>query len=805
MKNLICSLAALLALPFAAFSQTTTVSGKVNSASGEPLPYALVQLEGTYNSTLTKPDGSFSFQLSGNSYCLAVRLLGYENFRHCYALPGDENITIVMLPAAYMKEELIVSGTRADENSAMSYSTVTKEEIKKQNYGQDLPMLLNMQTSVVTTSDAGTGFGYTGIRIRGSDATRVNVSINGIPVNDAESQGMYWVDMPDLASSTDNIQIQRGVGTSANGAGSFGGSVNLQTGTERNDAYGELLLSGGSFNSWRVTAKAGTGLLKEHWMFETRLSRLQSDGYIDRGSSDLKSWYMSGAYYGKKLTVKAISFSGDEKTYQCWYGVPQDLLKTNRTFNPAGIHTLPNGTIAYYDNETDNYRQDYYQLHFILRTNENWKINWAFHATKGKGYYEQYREGENLSAYGLDTANTYSDLVRRKWLDNWFYGITWNANYNSEKKLSFAVGGAVNNYEGAHYSEIIWGTSLPYGTPPVYRYEDNFASKSDANIYSRLNYAATDAINLFADLQYRNVQYHFSGPDTNGVFLPQKVNLNFFNPKAGITLRVSGQSYVYASIAVGNKEPNRDDFVNSTSESRPQKESLYDGELGWKFRSKNLIAEANLYYMHYTDQLVLTGKINDVGAYTRENVPISFRRGIELAAAYKISKQFSLAANTTLSQNQIKNFHEFIDDYDNGVQIDSLHASPDIAFSPAAIAALQLNWEYKRFRSSLQGKYVSKQYLDNTSNESRMIDSYFTGNLLLSWTAIKKQEGENIRTKSYLMDELSFGLQINNLFNTLYSSNGYTYGYIYGGSYSLNNYYFPQAGINAMGMVTMRF
>lgn len=810
MKKLLFGLAAFLVLPIAVFSQTTTVSGKVLNEKEEPLPYAVVNAEGTMSSAITRIDGSFSLKISAqDSFCLKVMMTGYETGRYCIAAKdADKPVTIRMRESALLKAEVIVRATRADDNSAMSYSNVSKEEIEKQNYGQDLPYLLNMQTAVVTTSDAGAGVGYTGIRIRGSDATRINVTINGIPVNDAESQGMYWVDLPDIASSTDNIQIQRGLGTSTNGAGAFGGAVNLQTGSESREPFAELLLSGGSFGTQRITAKAGTGLMKDHWMFETRLSRIGSDGYIDRASSDLKSWYMSGTYYGKNLTVKAIRFSGTEKTYQAWYGVPQDSLETNRSFNPAGLYYDANRTVRYYENETDNYRQDYYQLHFILRGNAHWTFNWALHATRGLGYYEQYRQAEDLQNYGFDTLIT-SDLVRRLWLDNWFYGLTWNMRYNSLKKLSCSFGGAVNNYEGAHYDEIIWGTNLPQFTPSRYRYNENFAVKSDGNAYARFNYAVNDALNIFADFQLRDVRYHFTGPDTSGNYLPQDVRFLFFNPKAGLTFRLNDASYTYASLAVGNKEPNRDDFVNSTSESRPQHETLYDAEAGWKFRSGKMQAEASLYYMQYKNQLVLTGKVNDVGAYTRQNVKSSFRRGVELAAAFRLSSQFDLSANAGLSQNKITDFHEFIDTYDSAFsytgQIDSLHELTDIAFSPAAVAALQLGWNYKSFRAVLQGKYVGKQFLDNTSNETRMIDPYFTGNLLLSWTAIDKQKAENRMTKACKMDQLSFSVQVNNLFNTLYSANGYTYGFFAGGEYYLYNYYYPQAGINVMGMMTMKF
>lgn len=808
MKKIICSVAAALVLSLNLFAQSE-VKGKVtNTETGEGLAGAVILVQGTYAGTTADANGDFVLHnVKGNSCCLIVKYIAYVTDTVCVSLPAAAPVAIGLRADPASMQEVIIQAVRSGDNSPMTYSNVSNDDIAQQNFGQDLPYLLNMQPSVVTTSDAGAGVGYTGIRIRGSDASRVNVTINGVPVNDAESQGTYWVDIPDIASSTENIQVQRGVGSSTNGAGAFGGSVNLQTDGIRAQPFAEVRTSGGSFNSWRVTAKAGTGILNNRWSFETRLSKSGSDGYIDRGSSDLSSWYFSGTYLGKKLTVKAITFSGREKTYQCWYGVPQDSLKTNRTYNPAGEYYDRNGNLAYYDNQTDNYQQDYYQLHFVLRANAHWNVNWSLHATKGKGYYEEYRMGDFLSDYGFnDSLQSTSDLVRRLWLDNWFYGIVYGIHYDSHQKFTMTIGGGANNYEGKHYDEIIWGTNLPAGTPPVYRYNNDFAHKSDVNVFARMNYQVSPKINLYADLQYRNVMYGFNGLDTLGNVLPQDVSLSFFNPKAGLMVRVSERSLAYASFAVGNKEPNRDDYVNSSELSRPKPETLYDGEAGWKFRGEIVFADANLYYMQYKNQLVLTGKVNDVGAYTRENVAQSYRRGIELSAGLLMGKQLTLTANTAISQNKIVNYHEFIDDYDNGVQIDSLHSLSDIAFSPNMVSAIALSWEHpKGFRATLQEKFVGKQFLDNTSNDSRSIDPYACTNLTLSWTAIKRIEGANIKTKPYAMDELTFGLQVNNLLNTMYVSNGYTYGFVYGGSYNLYNYYYPQAGLNVMGMVTMKF
>lgn len=798
-------------VPFAAFAQSH-VSGVVKNPNGQALPFVIVHVDGTYNTTQTDMEGKFVLRgVTGPQYCLTVQMAGFETYRKCYTLPNDTAPAITMLTGVYMRDEVIVSSTRAENGSGMAYTNVSKEEIAGLNYGQDLPYILNLQPSVVTTSDAGAGVGYTGIRIRGSDGTRVNVTINGIPVNDAESQGTFFVDIPDIASSTENIQVQRGVGTSSNGAGAFGGSINLQTDALVKNPYSELTVSGGSFNTWRTTAKAGTGLLNNKWSFETRLSRLMSDGYIDRASSDLASWYASGAYYGNRLTVKAITFSGHERTYQAWYGVPEDSLKAgNRTFNPAGMYFDASGNIRYYENQVDDYRQDYYQLHFIARGNEKWTFNWALHATKGKGFYEEFREDNSYSSYnlvnpviGADTLYT-TDLVRRKWLDNWFYGITYGVNYTNSRNIRLTIGGAANRYDGDHYGEVIWAEVLPAGTAPEHRYYKDNATKTDVNVFTKLNWQAAEKINVFVDLQYRNVNYSFTGLDSTGSQLPQDVALSFFNPKAGVTYYANARNIFYASFSTGNKEPNRNDFTESSPESRPEHETLYDAEAGWKFHSEIFAADVNLYYMHYVNQLVLTGRVNDVGAYTRENVPVSFRRGAEVAFGWNITKQINLLANATFSQNKVEGFSEFLDDYDNGGQVQNVYTgSTDLAFSPAVISGMQLAWQHPQgFRAALQGKYVGKQYLDNTSNETRKIDPYFTANLNLSWNVFgpENNPGQKTRTSS-----LTVSLLVNNLFNTLYSSNGYTYGYIYGGQTSYYNYYYPQAGINFLGMVSVKF
>ncbi|HTF03003.1 MAG TPA: TonB-dependent receptor [Bacteroidia bacterium] len=802
MNKLILGLAAVI-LPLSALAQTNEIRGRVTDSLANPVPYAVVVIEGTYISTQTDGDGAFLLHSKSDSgCCLIVHALGYTDFRKCYDSPPP-NVNVIVKQSPYMKDEVVVSATRVDNNSGVAFTNVSKEQISQENFGQDLPYVLNNQTSVVTTSDAGNGFGYTGVRIRGSDATRINVTINGIPVNDAESQGAFWVDMPDIVSSTENIQIQRGIGTSTNGAGAFGGSLNLQTELNRRNAYSDLTLSGGSFNSWRATAKAGTGIINKRWSFDLRLSQLGSDGFIDRGRSDLRSWYLSGGYYGDKLSVKAITFSGRERTYQCWNGVPDDsIMAGNYTYNPAGIYYDSAGTELFYKDQVDAYGQDYYQLHFILQGNEKWMFNWSLFATRGKGYYEEYKEDQSLSDYNInDNSSNVNDLIRRRWLDNWYYGIVYAAHYNSGKNISMTIGGASTIFDGKHFGEVIWATGLPAGETLGGHYYDDDAQKTDHNIFVKVNYAIGEKIHVFGDVQARMINYSFTGLDSTGAQLPQDADFLFVNPKAGIIAHVAKNQTVYLSFGVGNKEPNRDDFTNSSPASRPLHETLYDVEAGWKFGSNKLGMEVNLYYMLYKNQLVLTGKVNDVGAYTRENVAESYRRGIEITVGYNISKQFNISGNATLSQNKIGEFHEFMDDYDIFIQQENVFLNTDIAFSPSVISAGVFTWNNgKGINASVIGKFVGKQFLDNTSSYTRQIDPYFTLGLNASWTAIRPGTKENQK-----LSELRFGVQVSNLLNTMYSSNGYTYGYIYTGMQSRYNYYYPQAGITVMGMVSMKF
>ncbi|MGB3949187.1 MAG: TonB-dependent receptor [Bacteroidia bacterium] len=809
-------MAMLIALPCSVFAQFR-VSGKIkNKATAETIAGAVIGVENTYITTTSKADGSYELaKLKPGKYVVYASFLGYQKYTDTLELSSDKPLDITLAESTVLMDEVIVSATRVGDKSAMAYTNVSKKQIAEQNLGQDLPYLLNMQQSVVTTSDAGAGVGYTGIRIRGVDATRVNVTINGVPVNDAESQGTFWVNLPDFASSVDNIQIQRGVGTSTNGAGAFGGSLNIETNKLNSTAYGEYNTSYGSFNTLKNTVNVGSGLINDKFAFDARLSKITSDGFIDRASSDLKSYYLSGAYYGKKTIVKFIHFAGLEKTYQSWYGIPEARLKgdtqgmntyiQNNWLDTEEADNLLNSnsrTYNYYtyDNQIDHYQQNYYQLHVSHELNKNWNANLALHYTKGFGYYEEYKKNQSLSNYGLndvivgnDTVSS-TNLIRRRWLDNDFYGTTFSLNYNNHKKLSAIVGGAYNNYVGTHFGEIIWAEFASNGNLN-HRYYNDSADKADFNVFVKANYLITQKLNLFADIQYRTFNYSFLGFNSQLMNVNQTVVLNFVNPKIGFNYDLSANANVYASYSVGNKEPSRDDFTQSTPESRPKHETLNDFEVGYKHSTKKAMLSINAYWMDYKKQLVLTGKINDVGAYNRANVASSYRQGIEAALGVKLLKQLSWDVNATFSKNKIKQFEEFVDDYDNGVQQKIIHNNTDIAFAPNIIAGSSLVFEpIQNLKFTFLSKYVGEQFLDNTSTDTRKLDAFFVNDFRINYSFKTKY----IRT-------VGITLAVNNLFNEKYESNGYTWGYVAGGQRIVENFYYPQAGTNYLMGLTFKF
>ena len=658
-------------------------------------------------------------------------------------------------------EEVNVNAIKADKNTPIAFTNLSKKEIEKSNLGQDLPFLISLTPSIVTTSDAGAGIGYTGFRIRGTDPSRINVTINGIPLNDSESQGVWWVNMPDFASSLENIQIQRGVGTSTNGAAAFGASINLQTIGINEVAYAKTNNTFGSFNTLKNNIELGTGVINNKFTFDTRLSKIISDGYIDRAESDLKSLYIQGAYFDKTSILKGIIFSGKERTFQAWNGVPSKYLDTNRTYNSYT-----------YENEVDNYSQTHYQLHYSKNLNLNTNINLAAHYTHGQGYYEQEKLAQNLIDYNLsniiignDTISS-TDLIRRKWLNNDFGGITYSLNHK-KNKLNLIIGGAYNKYSGQHYGNIIWAEYASNGSFE-HEYYRNIATKFDNNVFVKSDYQASKKTLVFIDIQLRNIDYEFNGNDVDGSLGTQNIELEFLNPKFGLTHNLNKNQTLYGSYAVANKEPNRADYVESSPNSRPVHETLYDTEIGYKYTDKRLIFNVNLFNMNYDNQLIKTGEINDVGYFTSKNIKSSFRRGMEVEGAFIINEKLNVSGNLTISENKVDSFTQYIDNWDTWGQSQILHENSDLAFSPNIIWAAQANYNLnKRTRVIFNSKYVGEQYIDNTSSRERMLNDYLISNLQVDYLF-----------NNYLFKEAKISFLINNLFDIEYISNAWIYRYI---------------------------
>lgn len=799
---LVISISAALGSPLAA----QTISGTItDNQTNDPLSGANLLQVGTTNGVSTNADGTFSLVLSPEgSTKVRITFIGYQT-KIMDTREMEEQINITLTRKPLMSNEVFVNALRADEASPLAYENVSHTEIESRNLGQDLPYMLEGTPSVTTTSDAGAGIGYTGIRIRGVDQRRINVTINGIPVNDAESHGVFWVNMPDLASSVENIQVQRGVGTSTNGAAAFGATVNIQTSQMQPDPYGKINTTVGSFNTRKANVMLGSGLMENGWQIQGRLSKIESDGYIDRADSDLKSFYLSAARHGARSLLRADVFSGREKTYQAWYGVSENRMENGeRTHNPAGSEKPGEP----YDNQTDNYQQDHYQLHYSYELSDNWNANLSAHYTYGRGYYEEYKAGQALDEYQInpvqlaDTTISRSDLIRNLWLDNHYYGAVFSTGYKKENQWSVTLGGGYNEYDGDHFGEVIWARYA--GASEIgERYYLNNGFKTDFNIYIKGRYHLSEHLKAFADGQIRRITYNFMGKDRHQkpnadqevVDIEQEDVLTFFNPKAGVTYSFNKNHQAYASLSVGNKEPTRDEYVNSTPRDRPRHETVYDWEAGYKGSFENFYAEANLYYMNYVDQLIMTGEINNVGAYVRQNVPSSYRAGIEVQAGVQLLPNLQWSGNATMSRSKIRDYTYYLDNYDTGRQEATNYKSSNIAFSPGFIGNSKLQFNRGEFLAELTTKHISRQYLDNTEASSRSLNPYLVNNIRLSynWTAISGVEG--IRTT----------LMVNNVLDETYESNGYSYGYISGGEQRHFNFYFPQARRNFLFQLSLSF
>ena len=791
----------LLFITFTSIAQNNFV-GRVTDSSGEPIVGANILIEESNLITYTDEKGKFYLNSNSTNIDIQVSHVGYLTKEIEFSNPNQE-INIVLDDGIILKDEIKVISTRAKYNSPFAFTNISKSFIEKNNSGKDIPFLINSTPSTYSTSDAGNGIGYTGVRIRGSDATRINVTINGIPYNDSESHGVFWVNVSDLASSANSIQVQRGVGSSTNGGGAFGGTVSIKTGKASEDFKLKYSSSAGSYKSFKNTLELNSGLIKNKINMNLRLSKINSDGYVDRATSDLKSYYASASYYSDKTSIDLINFSGKERTYQSWWGTPEGRINNdieemnnviaNNGYSDEQADNLLNygRTFNYYtyDNQTDNYQQDHYQMHFNHDISNTANLHLALHYTYGRGYYEEFREDDNLSNYYDFLENKSLDLVRRRWLSNHFYGLTYSFSKKFDKS-EINIGGALNEYDADHFGEIIQ-PQLMVSEP--YYFSKSF--KKDGNIFIKYNLNITESAELFTDMQLRGYSHKMKGNDNDKSIIDVDKNNVFFNPKVGLTKSLNDKVILYGSVAVENREPIRSDYIDSKIE--PKHESLVNIELGKGFNYNIGSFNTNLYLMEYNNQLITTGEVNDVGAYIRENVKKSRRFGVEFTNVLN-SKDFYVNSSLSLSRNLVYNFNETLYDYGADFSqyniIENKYVITDLAFSPGVLLNNHFEWKANKFLSFiLNSKYVGKQYLDNTSNEKRVLKDF-----LINDFKIQTNLTNNV------FNNLFFKIEINNIFNVKYSSNGYTFGYYGGMDYEVReNYFYPQATRNIMFSVSI--
>ena len=704
-----------------------------------------------------------------------------------------------------MTEEVLINATRAGEHAPLAYSTIDRKSLKMQNTGQDMPYLLSLTPSLVETSEAGNGVGYTSLRIRGTDGNRINVTIDGIPLNDPESQQVFWVDLPDLASSIENIQVQRGAGTSSNGAGAFGATISIQTTNPENEPFAEVNSSLGSFNTIKNMVSAGTGILGGKFALQMRYSDLRSDGYVDRTGSNHRSAFVSGIFRTEKSSLKANIILGEEHTGIGWWGVPKDSLATNRRYNPSGEYKDESGNTKYYNNESDNYVQNHFQLIYSLKLNNFLSLHTAIHYTKGKGYYEEYSEDQPLTDYGIPSFNigdsviSKSNLIRRKWLSNDFYGLVYSLKYQKERVEAIA-GGGMNLYLGDHFGNIIWMRNAG-NTEKDYRWYFNNSRKGEVSLYGKINYSVSDKITMFGDLQYRHILYRMRGIEDNLMDVGQVHRFGFINPKAGLFFTITPNQDAYISFSVANREPTRSDFTEASGDpnATPKAETLYDTEMGYKLRTDNSSLAINLYGMIYKDQLVPTGELSNVGYSIMTNVNKSYRLGIEMSAAAKLTDYINWNVNLTLSRNKIKDFVGHYVEYNtsdgSSENLSKKLGEVDIAYSPSVTGTSDLSFKVLRgIDLHVISKYIGKQYFDNTMNPDRTIDPYFVNNIRIDYEPqVRNLKGVELQ---FLM---------NNVFNKIYENNAYGGSWYEDGVEKTWSYYFPQAGINYMLRIGVKF
>ena len=781
------------------------IRGKVTDNEGKPLAGATIAVENTFIGTVAGIDGSYAiFGLTKGSYMVTYSFIGYETVTLAVDWREDMTKDVSLSVKEYLTGEVVVAATRAGGSAPLAYSTVKSDELQKMNVAIDIPYMLSHTPSFVETSESGNGIGYTGLRIRGTDGNRINVTIDGIPLNDAESQQVFWVNMPDIASSVDNIQVQRGVGTSSNGAGAFGATINMQTSNASDKPFAEVSSSVGSFNTFKNVVSTGTGLINDKFAFQMRYSDVESDGYIKRTNSNHKSWFISGIYNTNKSSLKANIILGEEHTGIGWTGTPKDSLAANRRYNPSGEYTDKTGATQYY-NESDNYSQNHYHLIYNRRIADAWILNTALHYTKGEGYYEEYRANRRYTDYGLEPVQagglliTRTDLVRRKWMKNDFYGAVFSLKYR-QNRLETIVGGGVNQYFGDHFGRIIWMQNSGLAEKD-YQWYFNDSRKSEASLYGKVNYLLTSKTSVFGDLQYRFIDYKMKGIDDDLRDIGQRHSFNFFNPKAGIFHSISTNQDLRLSLSVANREPTRSDFKEAAGDinATPKPETLYDAELGYTIRNEKSLASVNLYGMFYKDQLVPTGELSDVGYSIMTNVDKSYRIGVEVSGGLKLFNRLDWSANMTLSQNKILDYVEhYVDsntsDWSEEYKSKTL-GTVDISYSPSVIFNNKFSFNIiKNTELSLISKFVGKQYFDNTMNNERSLDSYFVSNMQIAFTP-KIKHTQNVELQ----------LMINNIFNERYESNAYGGNWYEDGVEKTWSYYFPQAGTSFMSRIVIRF
>lgn len=784
----------------------SNISGRIIDSNGNPLTGAAVTIENTYFGVHSASDGAYSLKgLKDGTYRLRFSFLGYESQTKEVILKTKAQLDIVLTAKPFMTDDVFVNATRAGEHTPLAYSTLDYELLKKQNSGHDLPYILSLTPSLVETSEGGNGIGYTSLRIRGTEGSRINVTIDGIPLNDPESQQVFWVDIPDLASSVENIQVQRGAGTSSNGAGAFGATISMETTNPDNEPFAEINTSFGSFNTIKNMVSAGTGLLDGKFAVQMRYSDVKSDGYIERTGSNHKSTFIGGVYRTDRSRLKANIILGEEKTGIGWWGVPKEMLSVNRRYNPAGEYTDMEGNICYYDNETDNYKQNHFQLIYSLKLNDRLSLHTAFHYTKGKGYYEEFKEDQSLTGYGLEPFNigdsviSETDLIRRKWMSNDFYGLVYSLKYQTEK-LEAVAGGGANIFYGDHLGKIIWMRNAG-NLEKDYQWYLNSGTKGEISLYGKVNYSLSDRTTLFGDLQYRFVTYNMTGVDDDLKDIGQEHRYGFFNPKAGLFFSITPDQDAYLSFSVANREPTRSDFKEAAGDNNatPKPETLYDTELGYKLRKGIASFAFNLYGMFYNDQLVPTGELSDVGYSIMTNVKKSYRLGMEITAGIKPVKFIEWNLNLTLSENKIFDFTEYYVDY-NTADSSSKYLSKnlgtvDIAYSPSVTGTSDLIFKiFNKAELHLISKYVGDQYFDNTMCKERMIAPYFVNNVRLDYNP----QIRNIKG-------VEFQVLVNNILNDKYESNGYGGNWYEDGEEKTWSYYFPQAGTNLMFKVGLNF